>query len=785
MPTLMATTSASRGSSGASLVSRVFVLALLAILAALYHHHSASSALSSASLRDLKASLTACAAREATLSDQREAAREHAKGIQRKCDEDSKQKSNIAQGDVARCQGDIRTLEETIRQFKRQMEEGDEKMRQLASDANDARAAEVMAKSQLEEARKRNAMLEKEVESTAAASADAAVVTPKAQSGDDGATPCLTSTADHDNAGMHVRLSRSRALVLSLLQHRTQHKKGRPFDGEYVAAASAAASLDARAATARTRPSSKRMCSAQYPSTVQHEAPVVDYVFVNDAPPPPPATVELSSTDKDAGKTPSKERRKDKRAEQSGEPRHPNATEAEVAYAHMAMISPLPATAAYRYILMYQTARVTEGGDDQCFYAQFSDKLTPPAGSDQNTIKSLWTRPAKLTDLRDHGCVWSPSLFLRDGHLWLFYAESTTCLRPASGSRPPRWSPGGNLKYVVSRDGLFWSKSTTIYEQWRHGGLPKVIANPPIETSTGRWILPYWTEAPRNVDGVPGCPLEGTEVHGVLVSKDRGRTWKSSESKQAADEDAGWLIEASAIENVNGTIVMFHRTQSGLLYATESTDESAMVWNKAIPTNLPNPNSKAHTTRLRDGRYVMCSNHHVNERTNLVVSVSSKSATGPYRIIAILEGSMKLSTKAASSKNKDKRDGASYAEKSLRQEMVTEERRRRRHLSQEVTPNDAPVPLLERVSIFQRADAFSEGNREIDMRYAYPTVMEDATCDGVVHIAYSVMPPKASAMTNMLFLTASHDQRGAETRDMGGIKVQTVSLGTIPSSNGR
>ena len=107
MPTLMATTSASRGSSGASLVSRVFVLALLAILAALYHHHSASSALSSASLRDLKASLTACAAREATLSDQREAAREHAKGIQRKCDEDSKQKSNIAQGDVARCQGDL------------------------------------------------------------------------------------------------------------------------------------------------------------------------------------------------------------------------------------------------------------------------------------------------------------------------------------------------------------------------------------------------------------------------------------------------------------------------------------------------------------------------------------------------------------------------------------------------------------------------------------------------------------------------------------------------------
>ena len=600
-----------------------------------------------------------------------------------------------------------------------------------------------------------------------------------------------------DDAGQ-LRLGRSRALVLSLLRYSTQHRKGRPFDDEFVAAARTAADFDRRLAevNAARADERNRACLARYPRARLTSAPVTDYVFVNDAPPPPSATVQLSVEDKESGKSASKERRKDRHAEVANEPRHPNATEAGISYSHMAMISPLPVGAGHRYILMYQTARITEGGDDQAFYAQFSDAVTPPMGSEPASVKGLWTMPVKVRDLREHGCVWSPTLSLRDGHLWLFYAESTTCLRPAMGTRPPRWSPGGHIKFVVSRDGLFWSKSVTILEQWRHGGLPKVIANPPIETANGRWVLPFWSELPRNVDGVPGCPVEGGEVHGVLVSKDRGRTWKSSETK-VTPEEAGWLIEASAVEDENGTVTLFHRTQAGLLFSSTSKDASAMQWHQAVPTNLPNPNSKAHAIRLRDGRYVICYNHHVSLRKNLVVSVApAGSPNGPFTLAAVLDGHMTIERPVV--KQRERASGArqGVAERGARASLeeaaageagaeAEEEadsrrrhsrRRSRRHLAQDTNVPEAVAPLIDRVAMVQKEDARSEGDTANMLRIMYPTIVEDTNCDGVVHIAYSIMPPKQSALNNFLMFQPSHDQRFAETRDMGGIKVQTIRV---------
>jgi hypothetical protein len=52
----------------------------------------------------------------------------------------------------------------------------------------------------------------------------------------------------------------------------------------------------------------------------------------------------------------------------------------------------------------------------------------------------------------------------------------------------------------------------------------KVIANKLAVTKSGAWVLPYWGE----VSSARGCHTSQSTVSGVLVSKDRGHTWKAT-----------------------------------------------------------------------------------------------------------------------------------------------------------------------------------------------------------------------------------------------------------------
>ena len=130
--------------------------------------------------------------------------------------------------------------------------------------------------------------------------------------------------------------------------------------------------------------------------------------------------------------------------------------EGKTHYSHMAMISPLPKRSLFNWIVCWQTAHRHEGTEDQHFRCSLS--------LDAKT----WTTHLEIP-LRETGIVWSPVLFLLKETLYLFYSESETCLRPAREDAmgrqfPPRWSPGGTIKYVKSIDGIAWTKSRSVKE---------------------------------------------------------------------------------------------------------------------------------------------------------------------------------------------------------------------------------------------------------------------------------------------------------------------------------
>ena len=115
-----------------------------------------------------------------------------------------------------------------------------------------------------------------------------------------------------------------------------------------------------------------------------------------------------------------------------------------------------------------------------------------------------------------------PSASVHAGRLLLFYTESRKCL-----------SPGGDVKLIESFDrGQTWSAPRTLLTHEADGGVPKLVTGAVVETRSGAWILPLLRApppaAPREPEPVPGAPADCASASaGVLVSRDRGRTWRA------------------------------------------------------------------------------------------------------------------------------------------------------------------------------------------------------------------------------------------------------------------
>jgi hypothetical protein len=302
-------------------------------------------------------------------------------------------------------------------------------------------------------------------------------------------------------------------------------------------------------------------------------------------------------------------------------------------YSHMAMISRLPARALWKWIMVWQAAKVKEGEPDQHFMCAYSDDA------------KTWTKAIRMPIGKQRGAIpWAPVLRLHGETLTLFFAESSTCMKPGGGVAAidgadiPRWAPGGDIRFATTRDGFRWSKRVELLTQSHNTGIPKVIANPAIQIRRGEHkgtlILPYWEEVPRMSTKREGCPSpDATPSAGALISKDNGRTWKPSETSLTDSET--WLIEGTMAELSNSSVLHLFRTSVGEIYKSLS-DDGGKTWTKASSTGLPNPNSKIHLLRLADGRLALAYNHDRKYRANLYVAISEDDGES-WHLAAIVE----------------------------------------------------------------------------------------------------------------------------------------------------
>lgn len=84
-----------------------------------------------------------------------------------------------------------------------------------------------------------------------------------------------------------------------------------------------------------------------------------------------------------------------------------------------------------------------------------------------------------------------------------------------------------------------------------------------------------------------------------------------------------WLIENSVAELSDGRIIMVFRTTLGYIYKTFSLD-GGKTWPMAVPSNLPNPNSKVSIMSIpkKNNLLVLSYNPSPKDRNPLVISKS-------------------------------------------------------------------------------------------------------------------------------------------------------------------
>ena len=173
-----------------------------------------------------------------------------------------------------------------------------------------------------------------------------------------------------------------------------------------------------------------------------------------------------------------------------------------------------------------------------------------------------------------------------------------------------------------------WGRPKTLLKQ-STDGIPKVIANKPIALSNGDWVMPFWREQPNEANNGT-CTQQAKEAKegkegreggegrgegrgregkgkpkkvvrdefmyehianrtsaGVLVSSDRGRSWRPYGNIR---EPRTNLIEGTVVE-IGEEVHMYFRAIVGCVFRSISKDRGR-TWQRPEPLALANPNTK-------------------------------------------------------------------------------------------------------------------------------------------------------------------------------------------------
>uniref|UniRef100_A0A061RNN2 Bnr asp-box repeat protein n=1 Tax=Tetraselmis sp. GSL018 TaxID=582737 RepID=A0A061RNN2_9CHLO len=240
--------------------------------------------------------------------------------------------------------------------------------------------------------------------------------------------------------------------------------------------------------------------------------------------------------------------------------------------------------------------------------------------------------------------LWGPALFppepRADERTWMFFSMSRACKRK-NNSTADRWAPGGDIMVTSTIDGHEWESPTILLRHPRPGpagGAPFVTANSPVVTAEGDWVLPFWSEPPKG-SVCQWRPDAGAA--GVLISRDRGKTWTASQQIKAHKT---WLIEGSVIPFSDGELLQLFRTTAGFIYESRSFD-GGFTWTAPGSTGLPNPNSKVTAIVLSNGEVVVAYNAHnrtaaYGSSRALLFLATSSTRGRTWRDVAHLETGM-------------------------------------------------------------------------------------------------------------------------------------------------
>ena len=149
--------------------------------------------------------------------------------------------------------------------------------------------------------------------------------------------------------------------------------------------------------------------------------------------------------------------------------------------------------------------------------------------------------------------------------------------------------------------GETWSKPTPLPD-----GILGPIKNHPLQLKDGTLICPSSSED------------HGWKVH-FEFTKDLGKTW--TRTKDIPTEGKIEAIQPSILTANDGSLKAVGRTKQGFLFSTSSPD-LGQTWSPIKLLDVPNPNSGADATTLKDGRFILVNNNTPNGRTPLNVLIS-------------------------------------------------------------------------------------------------------------------------------------------------------------------
>jgi hypothetical protein len=152
--------------------------------------------------------------------------------------------------------------------------------------------------------------------------------------------------------------------------------------------------------------------------------------------------------------------------------------------------------------------------------------------------------------------------------------------------------------------GLTWSEPTYIREEW--GWL---FGNRPFRMSNGELIVPIYDEV--------------TWSSGWYIPSADLTTWTAYPGEEPLlwPRSLAGAIQPATVELEPGHLVTFMRSRDTFIWRSESRDYGR-TWTPAVPTTLPNNNSRVDLLKLDSGALVLAHNPTRSGRTPLRLSLS-------------------------------------------------------------------------------------------------------------------------------------------------------------------